>query len=125
MNFKRTFLLLLPLLAFLGIGTMLSNVESSYADELLEAHGLTNDTRYFRINSDEKISSLLKYLDKKYAHHQIQLHLDNNYEKSRYLFGQITPQPACLLKAGAILHLMILRGKFLLLSLAQRRSLTY
>lgn len=85
MNFKRTFLLLLPLLAFLGIGTMLSNVESSYADELLEAHGLTNDTRYFRINSDEKISSLLKYLDKKYAHHQIQLHLDNNYEKKQVL----------------------------------------
>lgn len=88
MNFKRTFLLLLPLLAFLGIGTMLSNVESSYADELLEAHGLTNDTRYFRINSDEKISSLLKYLDKKYAHHQIQLHLDNNYEKAGTCLGK-------------------------------------
>ena len=41
MNFKKIFLLLILLLSFLGIGTMLSNIESSYADELLEAHGLT------------------------------------------------------------------------------------
>ena len=45
MNFKKIFLLLILLLSFLGIGTMLSNIESSYADELLEAHGLTNNTR--------------------------------------------------------------------------------
>lgn len=85
MNFKKIFLLLVPLLAFLGIGTMLSNIESGYADELLEAHGLTNNTRYFRTNSDESISSFLRYLDKNYAHHQIQLHLDSNYESKQVL----------------------------------------
>ena len=85
MNFKKIFLLLILLLSFLGIGTMLSNIESSYADELLEAHGLTNNTRYFRTDSDEKISIFLKYLDKNYANHQIQLHLDNNYEKKQVL----------------------------------------
>lgn len=73
------------MLAFLGIGTMVSNIESSYADELLEAHGLTNNTRYFRTNSNEKINSFLKYLNKNYAHHRIQLHLDNNYEKKQVL----------------------------------------
>ena len=41
MNFKKIFLLRILLLSFLEIGTMLSNIESSYADELLEAHGLT------------------------------------------------------------------------------------
>ena len=66
MNFKKIFLLLVPLLTFLGIGTMLSNIESGYADELLEAHGLTNNTRYFRTDSDESISSFLQYLDKNY-----------------------------------------------------------
>ena len=81
MNFKKIFLLLILLLSFLGIGTMLSNIESSYADELLVAHGLTNNTRYFRTDSDGKISIFLKYLYKNYANHQIQLHLDNNYEK--------------------------------------------
>lgn len=85
MNFKKIFLLLVPLLTLLGIGTMLSNIESGYADELLEAHGLTNNTRYFRTKSNESISSFLKYLDKNYSHHQIQLHLDNNYEKKQVL----------------------------------------
>lgn len=85
MNFKKIFLLLILLLSFLGIGTMLSNIESNYADELLEAHGLTNNTRYFRTDSDDKISTFLKYLDKNYANHQIQLHLDNNYEKKQVL----------------------------------------
>lgn len=47
MNYKKILLLLLPLIAFLGMGTMLSNIESGYADELLEAHGLTNNTRFF------------------------------------------------------------------------------
>lgn len=87
MNFKKIFLLLILLLSFLGIGTMLSNIESSYADELLEAHGLTNNTRYFRTDSDDKISTFLKYLDKNYANHQIQLHLDNNYEKTSACLG--------------------------------------
>ena len=40
---------------------MLSNIESNYADELLEAHGLTNNTRYFRTDSDDKISTCLLY----------------------------------------------------------------
>ena len=56
MNFKRIFLLLVPLIMFLGIGTMISNIQSDYADEVLEAHGLTNNTRYFRTGSKEKDS---------------------------------------------------------------------
>ena len=73
MNFKKILLLFIPLLAFLGMGTMLSNIDSGHADELLEAHGLTNNTRYFRTNSKESISSFLRYLDKDYANHQLQL----------------------------------------------------
>ena len=71
MNFKRIFLLLVPLIMFLGIGTMISNIQSDYADEVLEAHGLTNNTRYFRTDSDESISSFLRYLNKNYKNHQI------------------------------------------------------
>ena len=85
MNFKKILLLFIPLLAFLGMGTMLSNIDSGHADELLEAHGLTNNTRYFRTNSKESISSFLRYLDKDYANHQLQLHLDSNYEKKQVL----------------------------------------
>lgn len=104
---------------------MLSNVESSYADELLEAHGLTNDTRYFRINSDEKISSLLKYLDKKYAHHQIQLHLDNNYEKKQVLVWANHAATSLPTESGRYFAPDDFKGQISLLSLAQRRSLTY
>ena len=39
MNFKKIFLLFIPLLAFLGMGTMLSNIDSGHADELLEQRG--------------------------------------------------------------------------------------
>lgn len=85
MNFKKIILLLVSLITFLTLGTILSNIESGYADELLEAHGLTNNTRYFRINSDKNVSSFLRYLDKNYKHHQIQLHLDSNYEKKQVL----------------------------------------
>ena len=85
MNFKKIFLLFIPLLAFLGMGTMLSNIDSGHADELLEAHGLTNNTRYFRTSNNESISSFLRYLDKYYANHQLQLHLDSNYEKKQVL----------------------------------------
>ena len=85
MNFKRIFLLLVPLIMFLGIGTMISNIQSDYADEVLEAHGLTNNTRYFRTDSDESISSFLRYLNKNYKNHQIQLHFDSNYEKKQVL----------------------------------------
>ena len=70
---------------FLGIGTMISNIQSDYADEVLEAHGLTNNTRYFRTDSDESISSFLRYLNKNYKNHQIQLHFDSNYEKKQVL----------------------------------------
>lgn len=85
MNFKKIFLLLVPLITFLGIGAMISNIQSDYADEVLEAHGLTNNTRYFRTDSDESISDFLRYLNKNYAHHQIQLHFDSNYEKKQVL----------------------------------------
>lgn len=76
---------MLSLVTFLGIGTMLSNVQSDYADELLEAHGLTNNTRYFRSNSDESISSFLQYLSIKYKHRRIQVHFDSIYEKKQVL----------------------------------------
>lgn len=85
MNYKKIFLLLLPLIAFLGMGTMLSNIESGYADELLEAHGLTNNTRYFKTKGSESISSFLQYLAKNYRKHQVQLHFDNQYEKDQVL----------------------------------------
>lgn len=84
-NFKKILLLVLPLLTFLGIGAMVSNIQSDDADELLAAHGLTNNTRYFRTDSDETISTFLKYLDQHYPKHKIQLHLDSNYEKKQVL----------------------------------------
>ena len=106
MNFKKIFLLLIPLLAFLGMGTMLSNIDSGHADELLEAHGLTNNTRYFRTSSKQSISSFLHYLDKYYANHQLQLHLDSNYEKKQVLVWA----------KGVTFLQMILKEKFLLQS---------
>lgn len=111
MNFKKIFLLLVPLLTFLGIGTMLSNIESGYADELLEAHGLTNNTRYFRTVSDESISSFLQYLDKNYAHRQIQLHLDSNYEKKQVLVWANRSVKSLPIEIGRYFSLDDFKGK--------------
>lgn len=77
MNWKKILFIIIVFMTFLGTGAMLSNVQSRAADQLLDAHGLSNNTRYFYTNKNEKISDFLKYLEKKYPNEYIQLHLDN------------------------------------------------
>ena len=71
-------------MCLLGVGSMLSNVQSREADQLLEAHGLSNNTRYIEVNRNETISDFLRYLDK-YKNANIQLHLDNRYDNDQVL----------------------------------------
>ncbi|MDF7638939.1 hypothetical protein PT285_05940 [Lactobacillus sp. ESL0791] len=85
MNYKKILLIFITFLSFLGIGSMLSNIQSREADQLLEAHGLSNNTRYLKINSKKSISSFLKYLTKTYPNKKIQLHLDSRYGKDQVL----------------------------------------
>ncbi|ARD06738.1 hypothetical protein B1745_03400 [Lactobacillus amylolyticus] len=85
MNWEKISFILIVFLTFLGAGFMLSNVQSREADQLLEAHGLDNNTRYFYTNKNEKISAFLKYLKKKYPKEHIQLHLDNRIDKQQIL----------------------------------------
>lgn len=84
MNWKKIILLILVFLSFLGTGTLLSNVQSREADQLLEAHGMSNNTRYIYLKRKGQIKSLLTYLSHNFSHHHIQLHLD-----SRRFPGQI------------------------------------
>ncbi|HBG91622.1 hypothetical protein [Lactobacillus acetotolerans] len=85
MNYKKILLIFIIFLTFLGTGSMLSNVQSREADQLLEAHGLSNNTRDIRTDSKETVKNFLQYLNKNYPHKKIQLHLDNNYEKNQIL----------------------------------------
>lgn len=85
MNWKKVFLVLVVLFTFLGVGAMLSNVQSREADQLLEAHGMGNNSRYIYIKKKIKISSFLKYLTRNYEHKDIALHLDNKKKKSQVL----------------------------------------
>ena len=64
MNYKKIVLFFIIFMCLLGVGSMLSNVQSREADQLLEAHGLSNNTRYIEVNRNETISDFLRYLDK-------------------------------------------------------------
>lgn len=77
MYLKKIIFILIVFATFLGSGAMLSNVQSREADQLLEEHGLSNNTRYFYTNKSESISDFLKYLNKTYPKTHLQLHLDN------------------------------------------------
>lgn len=78
MKFKKTILLIIIFLAMLGVGSMLSNVQSQKANQLLEAYGLSNNTRYVKIKNEQKVSTFLRYLEKKFPKNKIQLHLSSN-----------------------------------------------
>lgn len=84
MNYKKIVLFFIIFMCLLGVGSMLSNVQSREADQLLEAHGLSNNTRYIEVNRNETISDFLRYLDK-YKNANIQLHLDNRYDNDQVL----------------------------------------
>ncbi|WEV44460.1 hypothetical protein OZX56_04315 [Lactobacillus sp. ESL0684] len=75
MKFKKTGLIIIIFLSFLGIGSMLSNIQSREADQLLEAYGLSNNTRTIKINNSQRVSDLIDYLQKKHPRSAIQVHL--------------------------------------------------
>lgn len=75
MRFKKILLLLTILLTFLGVGSLLSNIQSQEADQLLEAYGLSNNTRYIEIKGEQKVSSFLRYLETRFPKNKIQLQL--------------------------------------------------
>ncbi|RVU77551.1 hypothetical protein [Lactobacillus xujianguonis] len=85
MNWKKIFLIFVVFLTFLGTGSILSNVQSREADQLLEAHGLSNNTRQLQVNSNKSVSSFLQYLNQYFKKNKIQLHLDNKNEQEQIL----------------------------------------
>ena len=85
MNYKKILLLFVIFLSLLGIGVVLSNVQSREANQLLEAHGLSNNTRYIDINNKQTIGEFLQYLNKTFHNKKIQLHLDNKVQKNQVL----------------------------------------
>lgn len=85
MNYKKILLLATVFLSLLGIGAMLSNVQSREANQLLEAHGLSNNTRYITVKNKQNVKDFLTYLDQNYSNKKIQLHLDNKVQKDQVL----------------------------------------
>jgi hypothetical protein len=85
MKFKKAILLLIIFLSLLGVGSMLSNIQSQEADQLLEAYGLSNNTCYFEVENKQTIGAFLVYLQKKYPKNKIQLHLANKNEPNQTL----------------------------------------
>lgn len=85
MNWKKVSFIFIVFLTFLATGFLLSNVQSREADQQLEAHGMSNNTRYFYPKGDEKIQDFLLYLTKHYPKSKIQLHLENKKDKEQVL----------------------------------------
>ena len=96
MNIRKVFLTLIIILSLIGSGTILSKIQSKEADQLLETYGLSNNTRYFDINSNRQIKDFLTYLDNRYEKATIQIHFDNKYEADQVLVwanNNIVTQP--------------------------------
>ena len=85
MRSKKILLLLIIFLTLLGTGTMLSNVQSQEANQLLEAYGLSNNTRSFEIKNNQSVSDFLKYLEKTFPQNKIQLHLTSKRKDNQTL----------------------------------------
>lgn len=85
MNWKKIILLLVVFLTFLGTGVMLSNVQSREANQLIEAHGMSNNTRYLDSKHKETVSSFLCYLSTNFKKNRIGLHLDNKHKDGQVL----------------------------------------
>ena len=85
MKFKKTILIIIIFLSFIGIGSMLSNVQSREADQLLEAYGLSNNTRYIEVKKDQEVRSFLTYLKKRFPHNKIQVHMTSKAKKNQTL----------------------------------------
>lgn len=94
MNYKKIILLLCTLVCVLVSGVMISNVQSRQADDLLEAHGMSNNTRYITIDSNKKVASFLKYIDENYKN--VQIHFEDRYTQGKVLVWAnqtVTPLP--------------------------------
>ncbi|RHW54648.1 hypothetical protein [Lactobacillus bombicola] len=85
MKFKKIIIFVTIFLSLLGIGSMLSNIQSREADQLLEAYGLSNNTRYIEVKNNQTISSFLTYLQKNYAKYKIQLHFKSKIDPKQTL----------------------------------------
>lgn len=85
MNWKKITFIFIVFLTFLGSGKLLSNVQSREADQLLEAHGLTINTRYFYPQKKTTVSEFIQYLQKHYAKKKMQVHLANRQDSNQTL----------------------------------------
>ena len=64
---------------------MLSNVQSREANQLLEAYGLSNNTRYIEVKKDQEVRSFLTYLKKRFPQNKIQVHMISKSKKNQTL----------------------------------------
>lgn len=85
MNWKKITFILMVFLTFLCTGWLLSSVQSKEADQLLDAHGLSNNTRYFYTKNSQSIKKFLLYLEENYPKTKIQVHLDNQNDQNQVL----------------------------------------
>ena len=85
MKIKKIILVIVIFLSLLGIGSMLSNVQSREADQLLEAYGLSNNTRYINVKSNQNVGSFITYLQKNYPKNKIQVHLASKSKDNQTL----------------------------------------
>lgn len=96
MKWKQLIATILVFLTFLGTGAMLSNIQSREADQLLQAHGLSYNSRYLKFKKKTDLASFLFYLDKNFKKHRLQIHFDDKQNKGRVLVWAnktVTPLP--------------------------------
>lgn len=100
MNWKKISLIIIVFLSFIGTGLMLSNVQARQANQLIDAHGMSNNTRSFHINENIKISDFLKELSQNNSQSKIIIHFDNLKNKQQVLIWSNYKVPSMPVKKG-------------------------
>lgn len=85
MNVRKLLIYILSFLSFIGIGLMISNIQSLQADQILNASGLSSNSRSLVTNRNIEIRTLIKYLEKYQSSNELELQLTNRYSTDEVL----------------------------------------
>lgn len=85
MNWRKIYLFIIIFICFLVSGFLIANIQSRIGEQVMAAHGLSNDSRVFISHKKEKIGHFLSWLQKRETHQHVQLHLSSLKNKREVL----------------------------------------
>lgn len=85
MNIRKIVVYVVSFICFVITGLMISNIQSMQADQILNANGLSGNSRMLVTNRNIEIATLLKHLQKYQGNDELELQLTNKYDPDQVL----------------------------------------